>query len=234
MLEQSWLNQALGSDEGSPDSDHFGEAATMSSVVQGFLNNEAGFTDEDIARYINSALQNEAGDLWLGRADGLETAEAWRGRADQALSDLDPVGATVSARKHDAMLEATSDRYNLGRTDFLEALHTVRSSAKVPLAPETRAWVITLDHDGYLSASMGAHAGSMFAANPILSQMKPRLVDFSRESAVLKLSQDSPSASAGAERDAVRARGRVIDALRQYRPASDDAAQTPSTEPEVA
>ena len=203
MLEQSWLNQVLGRDAGFSDSTHFGEQATMRSVVQGFLDNEAGFSDEDIVRFINAALQNEAGDIRQGRAEGLETAKVWRVCSTQALSDLNPVGAREAARKHDAMIQAMSERYDIGRAGFGDALHTAWRSTKVPLAPETRAWVIVLDHDGYLSESMGINTVVTFGANPVLSQMRPRLVDFSREAEVLKPSQDAPSATACARRESV-------------------------------
>ncbi|MCI4659597.1 hypothetical protein [Cryobacterium zhongshanensis] len=234
MLEQSWLTERLGGESGFPDSTHFGDQSTMSSVVHGFLDNEAGFSDEDVARYINAALQNEAVDIWQGRADGLKTAEAWRVRSNHAANGLDPVGATDAARKRDAILQTMSDRYDLGRTDFASALRAAQESTKAPLVPETCAWVIALDHDGYLSESMGVNTSTSFRANPVLTQMAPRLVDFSRDAEARQPGRESSSGSTRARREAVRSQGRVIDALTQYHPAAGDAAQDFAAEPEVA
>lgn len=170
MREQSWLNETLGADSlgaemGQPDPTRPGETASIGSVVLGFLRNEGEFSADDVAQYINTALQNEAGDLWAVHEDGAAAVEEWQRQADRALTDNDLDAARVSWQKRDAMIRRTIDSYSFGRTDLGEALHLAQNSTVVPLTLETRDWATKLDQDHYLSRSMGVDVTSFFSAH---------------------------------------------------------------------
>jgi hypothetical protein len=191
MLDKTWLNEALGIDDESPAPARPSDSNTttsIDSVVEGFLKNEDGFSREDVARYINEALQNEADDLWQRRVDGVQTAVGWQAVAERAVHDLDPVRAVEAEHKRDEMMEAVSGRYARARTQLGEAIYKLQRTKKVLLSPETCEWVLKLDHDGLLSRSIGVDVEEMFGASadvmpPVRREKKPRTVDFSREAA---------------------------------------------------
>ena len=187
MLGESWLSEVLGSDAEHLNPTRVQEPATIDSVVQTFLHNEAKFSQEDVSRYINDALQNEAVDIVRGREMGELTAQAWASRARTAQEGDDVVVAQEAGRNEVAMTQAWQDQYDTGRTQFGQALHTALDSNRVRLTPRTCAWVIKLDDGGYLSESMGLDVKQVFGANrsfgPVASNVRP--VDFSREASVV-------------------------------------------------
>jgi hypothetical protein len=195
MLGQSWLNEALGDDDELTDLDRSGKTTTISAVVQGFLRNDYGFDAADIPDFINSALQNEASEIWQGRTDDLEMASAWSLRSEQALRNRDPEGAAEAGRTHDAMIDSLAQRYNQNRTAFGEATRTIQSTTEIPLSAETEAWLIQLDHDKYLSEKVGVKVGpargqrpdaqrpAQPGERPARGRKFASSVDFSREAA---------------------------------------------------
>lgn len=266
MLDKTWLNEALGIHNESPASTPTRQypstpAPSIDSVVDGFLKNEDGFSREEVARYINEALQAEADDLWQQRVDGVQTAVGWQAVADRAALDLDPVRAVESEQKRDEMMKAVSGRYARARTDFGDAIYKLQRTKKVLLSPETCEWVLKLDHDGLLSRSIGVDVEEMFGASadaPAVSRgKKPRMVDFSREAASQAgtsssdqerplqrdaVSDDAPRMGARKRRTNIREPRRVGDSfsnvfasLKQYHPTENsDEAPRPVAEPELA
>jgi hypothetical protein len=258
MLDQSWLNEALGVGAEHPDPTRFGETATVISVVEGFLRNDAGFSREDIARYINEALQNEAADLLRGHGEALDVAEVWHDRADQELTELNAARATSSALRGDEIRKAASARFDPGRASLAEAVQLAERSEQVQLEAETRTWLVRLDGDKYFSEALGVDVHWTYA--PILeSEEVPsapralsaaRRVDFSREAAptervttpLRELQRDPNGPLAGARR-APELRAVVRPAStrakqawqNRFNPAEDDvAAGIPFAEPDVA
>jgi len=165
MTNQTWLNESLGSSTGIPDPTQPGETVTIVTVIQGFVQNDAGFSRADVSRYVNTALQNEAGDIWQGHAADTGLSEVWQARAD-ALLEEDPSGAASALDTYSATLDAANDRYNADRVVLGEALTAVRQSKKVLLSPETCAWAVSLDHDSLLTTSMGVDVAAVYGANP--------------------------------------------------------------------
>ena len=168
------------------------------SVVQGFLRNDSGFSGEDIGRYITEALENEARDLWWARVEGLATVTTWQIRADQALNDHNLDDACESVMKRDTMIEAMADRYDPGRTDFVEAVRMTRHSNHVLLSPETFGWMLKLDHDNFLTDALGLDVVRAFRAGQVCNQA-PLLPDSKTHRAFLP-SRDVPAVVAGARR----------------------------------
>lgn len=182
QLGQSWRDQALGT-PGNPDPRRPGDPSTILAVVEGFMRNDAGFTREEVQRYVNRALQNEAGDLYVKRQQGEELLDYWEGEAAK------PSPPPLARKQAQLVRSQLADEYDGGRDDFAEAVASARGSRKVILDPTTCEWVIRLDHDGRMSEAMGVNVPELFGVNPAHDPEARALlqrggsVDYSREAA---------------------------------------------------
>lgn len=149
------MNEAMG-EHGSPDNPlREGEVATIGAVVDGFLRNDAGFSRDDVSRFVNSALQNEAGDLWRNRGFALDVAESFEG-----------FGTEDAKCKAQIAREQSDEQYDGGRSSLGDAVREAQRSGKVALDQETCDWVVKLDHDGLMSEAMDVDVKAMFGRNP--------------------------------------------------------------------
>ncbi len=149
------MNEAMG-EQGSPDNPlREGEVATIGAVVEGFLRNDAGFSRADVSSFVNSALQNEAGDLWRNRGFALDVAESFEN-----------FGTEDASRKAEIAREQSDAQYNGGRSSLGDAVREAQRSGKVALDQETCDWVVKLDHDGLMSEAMNVDVKAMFGRNP--------------------------------------------------------------------
>lgn len=165
MLEQLSRHEAPRCEAGYFEVARRERTAVIGSVVEEFLRNDAGFSDEDVADFINAALQNEARDLWRGQVEDAMTIDMWQNhiaRATGGFQDVDPVEAE---RRLAVLMREISTQYNADRAAFGEAALMALRSERVALASETCVWVIELDHDGHLTHSTGVDVRLMFGSN---------------------------------------------------------------------
>src|SRR5699024_1964529 len=110
--------------------------------VDGFLRNEAGFTRDEVNRYVNRALQNEA----------------------QALTQLNQWSEEL-ADSASEQAKALSEEYDEGRRGLAETMSTLRSEKKVLIAAETGDALVQLDHDGQMSQNIGVDVSSYYGSD---------------------------------------------------------------------
>lgn len=235
MLGQSWLKEALGEQP-----DPAGNQASISSVVEGFLHNDAQFSQKDVATYVNTALQNEAEELWRAFGEGMAAVGEWTRRVEQARSGVDRDSDDGARQKRDTLMRSLSETYNSGRTAFARAVRAAQMTKQVTLSSETYSWLLRLNSDGRLSEELGADFGIDDAASSGAFPEPPKTatpVDFSRQAGAPMPTEADHSARAKDARgmDRARSRAATVAALGQYHPAGDPTAPKISgAEPEVA
>lgn len=153
------LGHALLGNEIGVDTVHVGHtfperAGSISSVVDQFLRIDAGFSDAEIQGYINTALVNEAVDLWHGRIESEAAINIWRHHVERSTGGFEDVGVAEATRRLEAMIRDENQEYAKSRTEFGKASLAAVRSGRVTLAPETRAWFATLDNDGHITSSI--------------------------------------------------------------------------------
>ena len=165
MLGESWLNEELGS-ERSPNPLREGETATIVSVVNGFVRNDMGLSREDVSKYADQALLNEAHDILRARTYADEVAFSWMGEIDRAQAIGDPAREKHARESFETLTSRMGEEYNTGRTALAEAVRLAQTSGKVLLSQDTCRAVVSMDHDGYMSEAMGVDVAAMFGDNP--------------------------------------------------------------------
>lgn len=168
MLTQSVPIEAPDDHATDPGTTQEPGTGSICSVVQEFLRNDPGFSSGDIEGYVNTALQLEAAELWLNRAESLGAVDVWRRHVVQGTGGFEEIeGADTAelARRFEEVSRQESDQYTRRRTDFAAAVTIALHSGRVPLGPRTCRWVVRLDHDGHLSASLGFDAGRVFGSD---------------------------------------------------------------------
>lgn len=208
MLGESWLNEELGS-ENSPNPLRDGETASIVSVVNGFIRNDMGLSREDVSRYADQALLNEAHDILRSRSYADEVAYSWTGQIEQARAVGNVQGEEYAQRRFDELHDTMTEEYNTGRTSLAEAVQQARQSGRVLLSQDTCRAVVSMDHDGYMSEAMGVDVPKLFGDNPLYDSQAAsraadavRAVDFSRVPRPEKQqpAQDSKTRAAALER----------------------------------
>ena len=159
QLGESWLEHTLES-SGMPDPRREGEPATIGVVTDAYIRNDLGLTPVEVDKYVNSALQNTAGDLHRKQQFGQEMLDYWREASAKAGM------STFADRRIKAMQQDLAREYDGGRDELADAVMAVRSSHEVPLTPTTCNWIIEMDHDGRMSRAMGVDVPELFADNP--------------------------------------------------------------------
>lgn len=194
MPSGSWMDDVLADAENFPVA-RTGRATGVGDVVETFLENKAGFSAENVRSFVNSALQNEAGELIQSHAEVVEQSEAM-GLFAESLRQRQARDANFEpARSPDEIdtevaeqIEASRRERDAGLESLGEVVSDLRNKGSVDL--DTNTWQALDRADersgGVLSATMGQkvsevrtqHAEDVFAGK--LEALPSASVDFSR------------------------------------------------------
>src|SRR5699024_5588638 len=113
--------------------------------------NEAGFTCEELRRYINQAICDEAVKIW-GTLQTLHRETALMDKTRAAIEELENSTADLVRQRHpSAMVDAFDRSYNSNRIALAQVLNYVCKQQAVALEPKTCDWLMQLDYDGMMS-----------------------------------------------------------------------------------
>lgn len=198
MPSGSWMDDVLADAENFPVA-RTGRATGVGDVVETFLENKAGFSAENVRSFVNSALQNEAGELIQSHAEVVEQSEAMELFAEslrqrqerdanfEPARSPDEIDTEVAAQIEASLLERDSGLVALG-----DLVSNLRKEGSVDL--DTNTWQALDRADdlsgGAISEAMGQkvsevrtqHAEDAFAGK--LEALPSASVDFSRHAEV--------------------------------------------------
>ncbi|WP_435109309.1 hypothetical protein [Nocardiopsis synnemataformans] len=141
-------------------------SSSLASVVRDFVRNEAGFTHNEVCRYINQAICDEAAVLW-GFREALYPAGT---PLDHTTNDIgSSKGSQADGVHHCRLSEEVGtfgQCYDSGRVALAQVLNYVHDQRTLVLAPATSAWIMRLDHDGMMGRQMGVDVASLYERKP--------------------------------------------------------------------
>jgi hypothetical protein len=144
------------------------EGASIKLVVDAFLSKADQFEPADLEGYINTALQNEGGDIVASRAYAQDVTEGWQGYAENltngSASEFANMTAEEATAKGEAVMAKFGTDYAEGRRLLAEAVVDLHDANAVPLTAHTWGVMVDLDDDGYLSEALGFDPQNALAA----------------------------------------------------------------------
>lgn len=158
----NWLNSDLGSEE-LPDEVPEGTTSTLQSVVDSFVKNESGFSDGEVATYINRAITNEAVGIAVEWQHATELAVSYQTMAESGEllgNNRSPSG--MEAYSSELMTSAREAR----ERSFVELADVVArtvADGEITITAETLAEVKKLDDGVILDHSFRTETGKPFA-----------------------------------------------------------------------
>lgn len=268
--EHSWMDdviqgkdysEVIAADEAArgfsaPGAEH--QVTPVKLVVNEFLARKHLFSANDLEGYINTALQNEAGEMIADKRYAAELSESWEGYAESLRSGQIPAdSATMTVEEAEAKGTAAVADFEAGYAEsrrlLAETVADLHDANEVAVTAETWETLADLDEDGYFSECLGFDAQSALVAAikaeqriavPVPETAAPALhavpgivaagrsgaaaVDFSREAV--------PVAAAGAagvlrEDSPKRLTGAVAEKADKESETATPARTRPSTEP---
>lgn len=233
MFGQAWMNDDV--DVEATDGPDFGvlndggdDLASVKSVVDGFLS-QTNYSPDEVAGYVNTALQNESGTLLNKQVVAKDLAEHWEGYA-QSLQEGTVDYRAVQMTAGEAQ-EKSVEAMSIFRNDFdvrrhllSETVLELHESKTVPLTADTWSSLANLDEDGYFSECLGvdvqvistaaqqAHAAVVQQESAARSSRGPVVVDFSRDVSFETEEEPLAQAATQIEAEAQSARVGAMDA----------------------
>lgn len=177
MLDKNWQDAVLGS-VALPDPLENSERSDIGNVVDAFLKNPGGWSRQEVEEFVNTALQNDAGEMFFNHSEGLAQLDDWEQHMLDSQGESEQVVATARARR-----ESLDSEYEQRRHQLADTVTGLRGARAVPLHEDTCAWMVKLDQDGCMSQRMAVDVATVFATqastaiDPALEPADPQLPD---------------------------------------------------------
>lgn len=179
--EHSWMDDVIDGRDysellaGDEDTAGYSEPGTVHDthpvklVVNEFLARKDLFSRADLEGYINTALQNEAGEMILDKTHARELAESWSEYAEslrtgQIPEDSAPMTVEEAEAKGAEAVAGFEAGYAESRRLLAETVADLHEANDVPVTAETWGTLADLDEDGYFSECLGFDAQSALVA----------------------------------------------------------------------
>lgn len=179
MFGQAWMDEDTAHIP-EPDfgvlNDGSDDLASVKSVVDGFLA-QTHYSQEDVAGYINTALQNESGTLMNKAVMARDLSDHWSSYADaRGPEEMDgsQLTAEEALAKSAEVLSTFHADFDVRRQLLAETVLELQSEGKIGLTVDTWSSMANLDADGQFSESLG------FDAQATLSELRERVAAVAR------------------------------------------------------